>query len=133
MVGVLHGVPVWDASPQASNLNYVAGACDAERGVGEGRCGGQVCVYTLAATDIVVDVNGYVPTGGSADPLVPGRVLETRVGSDLSTVDGLFQGVGLRAAGSTLELPVAGRGGVPVGAAAVMLNVTAVSPGGWGS
>jgi hypothetical protein len=44
------------------------------------------------------------------------------------TVDGFFQGNGRRDAGTTLELTVTGRGGVPNNAGAVVLNVTAVSP-----
>jgi hypothetical protein len=45
------------------------------------------------------------------------------------TVDGSFQGNGRRGAGTTLQLTVTDRGGVPNNAEAVMLNVTAVSPG----
>jgi Repeat of unknown function (DUF5650) len=58
--------------------------------------------------------------------LTPGRLVDTR-GSG-STVDGQFAGGGKRAAGSVLELPVAGRGGVPANALSVGLNVTAVGP-----
>jgi hypothetical protein len=64
--------------------------------------------------------------------LLPGRVLESRVGAGLVTVDGLFQGVGRRPAGSTLELTIAGRAGVPGDAVAAMLNVAAVAPTGGG-
>ena len=63
--------------------------------------------------------------GAVAVPLVPARLLETRVGA--VTVDGCSQGVGRRLLVVTVELTVAGRGGVPADAAAVMLNVTAVS------
>jgi hypothetical protein len=56
--------------------------------------------------------------------LTPGRLADTR-GSG-STVDGQFAAGGKRAAGSVLELLVAGRGGVPVSALSVGLNVTAV-------
>jgi hypothetical protein len=62
--------------------------------------------------------------------LSPARLLETRDG--LSTVDGALNGVGVRGVGSTTELQVAGRGGVPGDAAAVVLNVTVtggVGPG----
>ena len=61
-----------------------------------------------------------------AIPLSPARLLDTR--SANSTVDGLFAGGGRRGAGSVLELAVTGRGGVPVGAAAVVVNVTVVDP-----
>jgi hypothetical protein len=58
--------------------------------------------------------------------LVPARLLETRVGE--STVDGMSAGIGRRSAGSVTELTVAGRGGVPEDASAVMLDVVAVLP-----
>jgi len=54
--------------------------------------------------------------------VVPARLLDSRVGG--STVDGQFEGIGVRAGGSVTELTVAGRGGVPADAAAVVLNVT---------
>jgi hypothetical protein len=54
--------------------------------------------------------------------LVPGRLLDSRVGQ--ATVDGQFNGIGLRGAGSVTALTVAGRGGVAGDAVAVVLNVT---------
>jgi hypothetical protein len=54
--------------------------------------------------------------------LQPARLLDTRTG--MSTIDCQFAGIGTRAAGSTLELPVAGRGGASFGAQAAVLNVT---------
>ena len=64
--------------------------------------------------------------------VVPARLMESRSGPGLVTVDGLFQAGGAIAAGGTVELPVGGRGGVPAGAAAAVLNVTAVNPQGPG-
>jgi hypothetical protein len=61
-------------------------------------------------------------------PVVPGRLLETRSGPGAVTVDGLFGGVGVRAAGSVTELVVAGRGGVAADASAVVLTVTVTQP-----
>src|SRR4051812_30916511 len=52
----------------------------------------------------------------------PARILDTR--PDGVTADGQFAGGGPRAFGSTLELQVAGRVGVPPDAASVVLNVT---------
>ena len=66
------------------------------------------------------------------ESVVPARLLETRSGPTAETVDGLFEGIGRVAAGSVVELTVAGRGGAPVDADAVMLNVTAVGPSGPG-
>lgn len=60
--------------------------------------------------------------GAAFQALVPARLLESRVGS--ATVDGLVNGIGVRPTGSVTEVQVAGRAGVPVGAAAAVLNVT---------
>ncbi len=58
---------------------------------------------------------------------VPARLLDTRAGGQ--TVDGLAAGGGRVAAAATIEVTVAGRGGVPAtGVAAVAINVTAVDP-----
>jgi hypothetical protein len=94
--------------------------------------GGKVCVFTSVDTHLLIDVNGFAPAGSSVSSLVPARLLESRVGEGLSTVDGEFLGGGRRAAGSVTEVLVAGRGGVPLDAEAVLLNVTAVRPGGPG-
>ncbi|HEY5785177.1 MAG TPA: hypothetical protein VIT65_10410 [Microlunatus sp.] len=70
------------------------------------------------------------PTPSALAPLTPGRLMDSRAGQ--STVDGQFAGIGVRAANSTTELQVGGRGGVPMDAAAVVLNVTVTAPEGSG-
>jgi hypothetical protein len=55
-------------------------------------------------------------------PLSPARLADTRPGH--TTIDGHFAGTGTLTTGSTFELPVLGRGGVPGDAVAVTLNVT---------
>jgi hypothetical protein len=62
--------------------------------------------------------------------VAPSRILDTRVGGQ--TVDGLQAGGGAIAAGTTLELDVSGRAGVPDDASGVVLNVTAVGGAGPG-
>jgi hypothetical protein len=74
--------------------------------------------------DTIDIANGYIPLN------TPARILETRTG--LPTTDGSFAGIGVRPAGSVLELEAGGRVGVPVGAAAVALNVTVIDPAGSG-
>ena len=56
--------------------------------------------------------------------------VDSRVGG--ATVDGAHQGSGVVAAGSTYVLPVAGRGGIPAGAGAVVMNVTVTGTQGAG-
>jgi uncharacterized protein YkwD len=46
---------------------------------------GTVCIYTHAATDLIVDVNGYFPRSADFGALVPARLLDTR-GSSLAAV-----------------------------------------------
>jgi hypothetical protein len=63
------------------------------------------------------------------NPVGPARLVETRSGAGETTIDRQLEGIGERPAGSTLEVPVLGRGGVPsVSVGAVFLNVTAVFP-----
>lgn len=74
---------------------------------------------TTSFTVTVTTSNDYVPLG-------PARVADSRPG--FATVDGLEASTGLRAGGSTLELVLAGRGGVATDATAATLNVTVVDP-----
>ena len=122
--------PCGEATPTASNLNYRAGQVVPNAVLAKVGAGGKVCLYSHAGAHLIVDVNGYVPAGSSVASVSPARLLETRSGN--STVDGKFLGAGRVAGGSVTEVVVTGRGGVPVGALAVMLNVTVVAPDGAG-
>jgi|GEM_PF-497562 len=116
--------------PQASNVNYVDGGV-VSNSVTAQITDGEVCIYTSAETHLIADVNGYVPVGGSPVAIEPARLLETRDTETAATVDGTFEGdgpVGI----DGVELTVAGRGGVPAGAATVSLNVGAIRPDGKG-
>jgi PKD repeat protein len=106
--------------PTASNVNYRAGSSVANVVVSGVGAGGKVCVYTLAATDIIADINGWFPAATSYEPVVPERLLETRVS------EGQVGYVGAQpVAGQTIELQVTGVGtaAVPATASAVVLNV----------
>ena len=123
--GFLTVFPCGVSRPLASNVNYVDGATTnmVFTAIGDD---GRVCVYTSAETDIVVDVNAFVPSDRAPRGLTPVRLADTRPGE--RTIDGADAGSGPLAAGSTLELDVTARGGVPGEATTVMLNVTAVTP-----
>ena len=76
---------------------------------------------------------GVTPTPeGSVTTVAPSRLVETRDGLNDKTVDGLFQGIGKVKAGSTTRFQVAGRGDVPEGAAAALLNVGSIRADGPG-
>ncbi|TDT14617.1 hypothetical protein BDK89_0172 [Ilumatobacter fluminis] len=108
----------------ASNVNYTPGGAFPNAVLAKIGAGGKVCIYTHAATHLVVDVNGYVPAGGGLVPSNPARLADTRPGH--ATIDGRLAGGGAIGAGRTLAVEVADRGGVPADAVAVWLNVTAV-------
>ena len=103
--------PCGSALPMASNLNYVAGSTVPNAVMAKVGDGGQVCVFTQSATNLVVDVSGYFPVGSGYASLVPARLLDRG-----RCVDGgwAVRWDGVRGAGSVTELPVVGRGGVPV-------------------
>jgi hypothetical protein len=130
--GYLTVFPCGATPPLAANVNYNTGDIAANAVLAKIGDDGKVCVYTLAETDLVIDVNGYTLVGADTKSVVPGRVLESRSGNGLITADGLFQGVGRTGAGEVREVQVTGRAGVPVDADAVLLNVVAVDPSGPG-
>ncbi|CAN5457120.1 hypothetical protein BH23ACT3_BH23ACT3_16340 [soil metagenome] len=109
-------ITVWPCDaprPDASNLNYTAGETIPNLVISAVAGNGTVCLYSSVATDLIADVAGFFDADSGYLPLVPARLLDTR-------------GVGVLA-DSTAQLPVAGRGGVPADAAAVVLNATAVN------
>ena len=119
-----------DDRPLAASIAFVTGDVISNSVLTELDPDGIVCVYTERATDLVIDVTGYVPPGGTPHPVVPARLMDSRAGS--WTVDGISAGVGRVPAKSTRRLDVAGRGAVPTSADSVFLNVTVVGPDGAG-
>ncbi|MFC6707796.1 hypothetical protein [Flexivirga alba] len=114
--GYLTAYPSGSARPTASNINYqpkenLAGLVVTPLGVG-----GSVDIYSLRASDLIVDVLGWIPSGTSYVPVPAHRALDTR--SNVAV-----------AAGTSVKVPVLGRAGVPMsGVTAVELDVTAVRP-----
>ena len=125
-VGYATVFPCGEARPEASNLNYVAGQTVANLVVGRLGSGGGLCVFTLRDADVVVDVSGYFVEGSFVALGAPARVLDSRVGE--STADGGYAGIGALVAGSSLELTLADRVGVPGDAVAVVANLTVTQP-----
>jgi hypothetical protein len=93
-------------------VNYLAGEAVANEVIAKLSPVGSICVYAHSAVNVIVDVAGYVPATSEYVALAPARLLDTRP----TRVP----------AGDVIEIPVAGRGGVPVGAKAVVANVTVV-------
>lgn len=105
--------------PTASNVNYVAMRTTASLAVSL-LSERDVCVYSSAATDVVVDVlGGFSPGGDLFHPIAPTRWVDTRGGAAVVASD-----PGARTDGQEITVPIAGRGGVPAGADAVLINLT---------
>ena len=123
--GYLTVWPCGDEMPNASNLNFDAGATVANSALVKLGDGGKVCVFSDVATDLIVDVTGYFPASTSPEfaALRPGRIVDTRKPGG-RTIDGVVAAVGAREAGSTTEVVVGGRAGVAADAVAVGLNLT---------
>jgi hypothetical protein len=105
------------AMPLASNLNWKAGVTIPNRVFVPVGTGGQVSVFNArGSADVIVDVSGYftdsTASGALFTPLSPFRILDTR-------------GVATLGPGGTQSLQIGGVFGVPAGAKAAMLNVTA--------
>ena len=115
-----------------SNLNYVAGQTVANAVVAPVSATGSVCFYSLAAVDLVVDINGWFAAGSGFTGVAPARVLDTRPGN---SPDALRVVPKAKIGGSKiLEVRVTDLFGlVPAsGVVAVSLNVTATNPDGDG-
>src|SRR4051794_22474552 len=125
--GFITAFPCGGGRPTASNLNYLAGQNIPNLVISKIGVGGMVCLFNGAATHLIVDVAGYFPGVDAFIPLTtPARLLDTRPGG--TTIDGAVAGGGMRPNGSVQVLQVAGRAGVPTGAASVVLNVTVDQP-----
>ena len=126
--GFLTVYPCDQERPLASNVNYPQGGVVSNPVLAQIGSEGKVCIYTSASAELYADANAAVPAGGSPTPLLPARLLETRIGDDFKTVDGEFEGDGPIEAGTEVELKVTDRGGVPSDASAVALNIGVVRP-----
>lgn len=119
--------------PNASNLNVVPGQVVPNLVVAKVGAGGKVRVYVgSGGTNLLMDVVGWFDTGAMGFPAgsalvgapTPTRILDTRAApfGPIGPFSSPFLGNQVR------TVPVAGQGGVPAGATAVIMNVTAFGP-----
>jgi hypothetical protein len=124
---------VWPSGaprPTASNLNFGSGPPSTNLVIAQVGADGRVAIYNHeGSTDVIADVAGWFaapatpPRGSVYTGTSPSRVLDTR--------DGTGGTAGQLGAQSTVDLTVAGVGGVPAsGVTAVVLNVTAADASG---
>ncbi len=115
--------PAGGVVPTASNLNVGTGQTVANLVTVQLGAGGAIDLFNLhGQIDLVADVVGWYATGpgDGFTPLSPVRLLDSRVGTGgYNTPWGQDQ---------TRSLAVAGVGGVPADATAVVLNLTVTNP-----
>lgn len=106
------------STPGTSTLNFGAQETVANLAMVAPGAGGAVCFRSTAATQLVVDLNGYLdPNGSDAyTPVVPARVYDSRVPAVAVP------------AGGAIAMRVAGWYGTPNSSTAAMLNVTVTNP-----
>jgi hypothetical protein len=109
--------------PTVSSLNFRRGTVVANQAIVPLKQG-DVCIFSKATTDIVIDVNGFYHTASGGEGYVavtPSRLFDSRKSGTLR-------------AGRTTVIEVVGvEGGAPAGAEAVALNVAAIdaAKAGW--
>jgi hypothetical protein len=102
--------------PLASTVNFRAGEIVPNFTVVP-YTGGEVCLYSLVRTDVVVDSFGWGGHGNGLTLESPSRLLDTRNGTGSAS--------GAASPTNTITLRVAGRGGVPNDATAALVTITA--------
>jgi len=124
--GFLTLYPCDQQRPTASTLNHAAGQTIANGVTVKLDPNGDVCIFTRSAADVIVDLLGYTPATSLLTTVTPARVYESRAGN--VTIDTQQQATGRRTARQVTTINIAGRAGVPAGASAAVVNVTAVGP-----
>lgn len=119
-------ITVWPCGaprPTASNINFSSGVDVANLVTSRIGSEGRVCLYSPAATDVIMDAQGYFDAAAGSravfTPLDPQRVLDTRDGTGVAD-----RRVGPLGARQVIAVHVAGLNGVPSDARSVVLNVT---------
>lgn len=110
-----------------SSVNFVAGQTVANAVIAPVSATGTVCFYSLATTDLIVDINGWLQAGSSFAGVNPARVLDTRAGESPDAIRNVAKA---KIGGATvLEVKVTDLAGlVPAdGVTTVSLNVTATN------
>ncbi|HSP27184.1 MAG TPA: hypothetical protein VLN74_01460, partial [Ilumatobacteraceae bacterium] len=97
--GFITVFPCSGTVPNTSTVNYVAGEARPNNTI-VGLTGGRVCIYSDAATEVLVDLLGsFGPSGLGYEPTPPIRVLDTRRSGTLGAQADVGYGVGAAALG----------------------------------
>jgi subtilisin family serine protease len=131
----LRAFPAGTPLPETSNLNYSAGQTVPNLVVVKLGEGGAISLYNVVgSTHVAADVMGYYrdAVGSKFTAMEPARFLDTRgPPAGEGTIDGQSSAIGRIGTNDTKDVQIAGRGGVPADATAVVVNVTAIDPTVW--
>ena len=94
--------PCTSQPPNASTLNFEAGTNLANATTVKLSNTGDLCIYTSATTDFILDATGYIPVNSDVSTIDPSRVLDTR--STGNTVDGQAERGGRVGAGKVVKV-----------------------------
>jgi len=121
--------PTGTSQPDVSNLNFVAGQTVPNLVKVKVGAGGQISLFNRnGSVDVLVDVVGYYradPEAARYTPIVPNRVVDTR--ADPAYHVGPLSRLGDHSDPRSLTV-TGGSTGVPIGASAIVANVTVVDP-----
>ena len=113
--------PCGSSLPDASNVNYTAGVTRAATVFSKLGDSDEICLYSYADTDVLVDITGVFYDTASLSSIAPRRLADTRKTGTLE-------------AESVITVPIAGAAdsGVPADASHAVVTLTAVDAQGWG-
>ena len=110
--GSVTAYPAGVAVPSALSVSYRSNQTIAGMGVVKLGTGGKITLRSTASTELIVDLDGWVPAGGDTVAFTPTRLVTNRA----------------VASGGSFTVQVAGVAGVPANAKAVQVTVTAANP-----
>jgi WD40 repeat protein len=120
--GYLSVWPSGQPRPNVSSVNFGPGASRANLVIVPVGPDGAIKLWNsndssaMRAISVIADVVGYFTTSGKFHAVAPDRVLDTRIGNGAP---------GPIVAGAQRDVTIVGRAGIPTGATAVTINVTA--------
>jgi hypothetical protein len=115
------------AGSEISSINFAPVEVRANSVVTPVAGNGTICISASVAIDVAIDLTGYFADGGLAfQPLSPVRMFDSRLPQ--SALNEATGGMPVPA-GGMVRLQIAGRQGVPSGAKAASVNITAVDNG----
>jgi hypothetical protein len=114
--------------PLVTNVNPTVGTTKSNFAIVPLSPAGLMCLYTLTAVDVKIDVLGYFMYGlpHAMTPSTPTRVIDTRDGTRAPMNFG--NGGNMVPANVTQTITLAGQRGIPANASDVSINIVAVDP-----